>query len=336
MSTDRRAIEELLSPMTQADDDLAPRRVQVDRDKIIDRMVEASLAPPTLQERFGSRKLGYALALAAGFALAAFGASRLLKSDGEELDVVALGGQVTSVRGGVVTVLGVGQHAKLDADSKLETSAGARAELRAPGGVLLGLAENTQVSVAELTAASASTLRLERGEVRCTIEHQPQRVFSVVTPDARVVDVGTVFTVNVKPASKAAAASETRVSVEQGEVLVKGTRGEEHLRASQSWSSAPPAAAPAASQADQAPLDLAAEDSTDSPRSGSKPSKARPNTLAAETELLKSGLASEQRGDYRAAAQALDKLVKRYPSSPLAPDAKAAFSRVKGHLQSQK
>lgn len=331
MSTPR-GIEELLSPMTEPDDDLAPRRVQVDRDKIIDRMVEVSLAP---EERFGYRKLGYALALAAGFALAAFGASRLLSRDAGGLDVVALGGQVTSVRGGVVTVLSVGEHAKLDADAKLETAAGARAELRAPGGVLLGLAENTSVSVAELTRPSASALKLERGEVRCTIEHQPERVFSVVTPDARVVDIGTVFTVNVTPASKASPGSETRVSVEQGEVLVKGARGEEHLRASQSWSSAPPAVAPAAPQADQAPLDAVA-DSTESPRSGSKPSKARPNTLAAETELLKSGLASEQRGDYRAAAQALDKLVKRYPSSPLAPDAKAALSRVKGHLQSQK
>jgi hypothetical protein len=328
-------IEELLSPMTQADDDLAPRRVQVDRDKIIDRMVEASLAP---EERLGYRKLGYAVAMAAGFALAAFGGYRFWQSRGADgLDVVALRGQVTSVRAGVATVLSVGQHAKLDADAKLETAAGGAAELRAPGGVLLSLAENTRVSLAEQAALHASTLQLDRGQVRCVIQHQPARVFSVVTPDARIVDIGTVFGVNVAPASTAQASSETHVSVEQGEVLIKGPRGEEHLRANQSWSSAPPAAAaPAAAAVDSAPLDAPADDNAEAPRPGAKPTKSRPNTLAAETELLKSGLASEQRGDYQAAAQSLGKLVKRYPSSPLAPDAKAALSRVKGHLQSQK
>ena len=48
------------------------------------------------------------------------------------------------------------------------------------------------------------------------------------------------------------------------------------------------------------------------------------------------GLASEQKGDFQAAAAAFQTLVTRYPDSQLAVDAKAALQRVKGRLESPK
>lgn len=45
-------LAELLAPLTEPEDDLAARRFQVDREKIVSRMVEVSLAP---EERVGSR-----------------------------------------------------------------------------------------------------------------------------------------------------------------------------------------------------------------------------------------------------------------------------------------
>ena len=64
--------------------------------------------------------------------------------------------------------------------------------------------------------------------------------------------------------------------------------------------------------------------------------KRRPETLEAETKLLRSGLASEQKGELQAAVKAFQTLVARYPDSQLAPDAKAALARVKGRLESPK
>ena len=62
----------------------------------------------------------------------------------------------------------------------------------------------------------------------------------------------------------------------------------------------------------------------------------RPETLAAETKLLRSGLASEQKGDLQGAVIAFRTLVARYPESQLASDARAALERVKGRLESSK
>jgi outer membrane protein assembly factor BamD (BamD/ComL family) len=67
-----------------------------------------------------------------------------------------------------------------------------------------------------------------------------------------------------------------------------------------------------------------------------EPVKRHPETLAAETKLLRSGLASEQKGDLKSAVTAFETLTSRYPDSQLAPDAKAALARVKGRLESSK
>ena len=306
-------VKQLLSPLTEQEVDGSARRFQVDREKMIARMVEVSLAP---DERFSSRaRWGAVLALAAGFALAAWGGTHWLRA-GEQAGLP-----------GVEVVVMRGQVTPLSADGVLETSSGAEARIKARG-LELDLLENTKVSLKELGAsASSSAVRLDRGRVRCVIPHRPGREFAVVTADARVVDVGTIFSVSVQPSPTG---NKTLVQVEEGEVIVHHVGGQSRVTAAQSWSSRAPEPAPAASppaSADELPP---AEPSRPTP-----PRRPR-ETLETETQLLRNALASERKGDLPAARKALESLVARYPESPLAPDAQAALSRVKRRLESSK
>jgi TolA-binding protein len=323
-------VRDLLAPLAEQDVDPASRRFQVDREKVISRMVEVSLTPET---RFSARaRVGMALALAAGFALAAWGGLRAFEGQSaaaaSRIEVLVLRGKVTGRAG----TLAVGQAQVVARDGSLETSEHAEARINTGAGLTIDLLENTKVSLQELGAGASSALRLNRGRVRCVIPHEPGRVFSVVTADVRVVDIGTVFSVAVEPS---AAGSKTAVHVEEGEVLVEHAGSKLRLRAPGSWSSVDdaPAAAEPAPIVETPPAEAAPTPSAR--REASLPTRHRA-TLAAETQLLQSGLASEQRGDFQAAARSFELLVARYPGSPLAPDARSALSRVKSRLESPK
>jgi hypothetical protein len=307
-------VKQLLTPLTEPEVDGSGLRFQIDRDKIIGRMVEVSLAP---EERFSSHaRWGAVLALAAGVALAAWGGTHWLASHGEQ----ALAGVEVQVLRGQVT--------PLNADGVLETSSGAEARIKARG-LELDLVENTKISLKEIGAsATSSAVRLDRGRVRCVIPHRPGREFAVVTADARVVDIGTIFSVTVEPSPTG---DTTLVHVEEGEVIVHHAGGQSRVTASQSWTSRPPAPAPAASPPASAE-ELPVEETPSKPTPPRRPRE----TLETETQLLRNALASEQKGDLPAARKALESLVQRYPESPLAPDAKAALARVKRRLESAK
>lgn len=307
-------VKQLLAPL--ADYEPESRRVSVDRDKIVARMVEVSLAP---EERFSSRARWFAgLALAASFALAAFGGLHYLRGEAPQAGLPGVEVQVLR-----------GQVTPLNSEGTLETSAGAEARIKALG-MEFDLLENTKVSLKELGAPGrgSSAVRLDRGRVRCVIPHRPDRVFTVVTADARVVDIGTIFSVTVQPSPSG---PKTLVEVEEGEVLVHYAGGQRRITAQQSFSTraveaaaAPPAPAEPALVAEEAPRPA--------PRLAPTPKRPR-ETLGAETQLLRDGLAREQKGDLRAARAAFETLVTRYPESPLAPDARAALLRVKGRLE---
>jgi hypothetical protein len=325
-------VQELLSPLTRATDDLASRRFQVDRDAIVSRMVEVSLTP---ERRFGARaRLGAILALAASFALATWGGVAWWKRGGTirpSIEVLALRGNVLAIPGAKSRGLSVGEPTTLSPEGTLETSQNGGARIKASGGLEIDLLENTKVSLDQLGAVSASpALRLERGRVRCVIEHQPGRTFSVVTRAARVIDVGTTFSVSVDNAD---GGPRTFVHVEEGEVLVQFAGGESRITAAQSWTSESESSKPAAVAK---PVSVTAAQPSSSPSPRRDLVKRRPETLEAETKLLRSGLASEQKGDLQAAVTAFETLVARYPESQLASDARAALSRVKGRLESSK
>jgi ferric-dicitrate binding protein FerR (iron transport regulator) len=322
-------VRDLLAPLTD-DEEPSSRRLQLNRDKIVSRMVEVSLAP---EPRFSRQvKWAMALALAASFALAAWGGLSALRG---EVATALPEVKVRALRGVVVAnghSLPIRQDLVVSRDGLLETSKQAAARIESDG-MELELQENSTVSLKELgVSRTAAALRLDRGRVRCAIPHDPSRVFSVVTADARIVDVGTVFSVSVVPSETGA---KTLVQVEEGEVMVEHAGKQVRLRAPASWSSlveAEPVALepPTSSSAEVEPA------SPVSQRRDTPAGKKRRDTLDAETQLLQAGLASEQRGDYRGAVRDLEQLVKRYPGSPLAPDARAALARVKGRLESPK
>jgi hypothetical protein len=306
-------VKQLLAPLTEPDG--ASRRVHVDREKIIAGMVEASLAP---DERFSSRaRWATVLALAAGLALAAWGGMHWLRGS----EQAALPDMKVAVVRGQVTPLG--------ADGALETSANSEAHV-STGGLDLQLLENTKVSLKELRAsATSSSVRLDRGSVRCVVRHDPSRQFSVVTADARVVDIGTIFTVSVQPSPTG---PKTLVQVEEGEVVVHHAGGQSRVTAAQSW----PSLAPEPPAVVEAPVRANHPGPTEEVRPKHIPARRTRETLETETQLLRSALASEQKGDLPAARKTLESLVARYPESPLAPDARAALSRVKRRLESSK
>jgi hypothetical protein len=325
-------VQELLSPLTSATDDLASRRAPVDRGAIVSRMVEVSLTP---KRRLGSwARLGAALALAAGFLLAMWGGAAWWNRGGAlppgGIEVVALRGKVLAIPGAQSRALTLGQPTALGREGIVETSKDGGAHIKAGGGLEIDLLENTRVSLAQLDAGGVSpALRLERGRVRCVIAHQSGRTFSVVTAAARVIDVGTTFSVSVDNGQDG---PRTFVHVEEGEVLVQFAGGERRITAAQSWMSA---SEPSKTAAIANPVSVpAAEPSVPGRRRDLV--KHRPQTLEAETELLRRGLAREQKGDLQGAVTAFETLVARYPESQLASDARAALSRVKGRLESSK
>jgi len=327
-------VEEVLAPLKQAEDALAPRRLHVNRERIISHMVETALAP---DQRFGRRARTFAaLALAATFLLASWGGVSLYRRSvarARAIEVMALRGTVTGVSGSTATGLQAGETSALEPAGTLETKDGGEARIKSAG-LEITLFGNTKVSLSGLHANSTSpALRLEQGRVRCVIAHQPGRTFSVVTAAARVVDVGTTFSVSVTPSP---GGPTTVVDVEEGEVLVQSAGGERRLRAAESWSSVgePPAAAVAPAPSESAPS--APEPAAVSPSPRRELPKRHSETLVAETKLLRSGLASEQRGDFVAAAAAFRTLIARYPESQLAPDARAALQRVMVRQESSK
>jgi TolA-binding protein len=166
--------------------------------------------------------------------------------------------------------------------------------------------------------------------VRCVIEHRPGRTFSVVTDAARVLDVGTTFSVGV---DNGEGGPRTFLHVEEGEVLVQFAGGQRRISAAQSWMSA---SEPSNTAAVAKPVSVPAAEPSSIPGRRRDLVKRPAQTLEAETKLLRSGLASEQKGDLQGAVTAFETLVARYPESQLAPAARAALSRVKDRLESPK
>ncbi len=75
---------------------------------------------------------------------------------------------------------------------------------------------------------------LAYGEIDCRIQHDPSRPFILLTPEARLIDIGTEFTVVVDPENDT-----HRVSVREGAVRVerRGATAEVHPGEEADWSS---------------------------------------------------------------------------------------------------
>jgi hypothetical protein len=232
----------------------------------------------------------------------------------------------------VVSEGGKNSHAQIPASGELQTTEGSKANIRAADGLEIELEAGTRVGLDELHAKSRR-LKLLRGAIRCAVPHQSaSEPFWVLTPDATIVDLGTVFTVSIEGPDHA-----TRVTVQEGEVMVRHSAGESRVRAPGSWSSAVNAITPEPSAVEPEPAPTTPPRPAPSLGASARPSRVdgprSDNTLNEEAQLLRQGLAAERRGRFSEARSALSTLLHKYPSSSLAPDARAALERVEARLQ---
>lgn len=201
------------------------------------------------------------------------------------------------------------------------------ARVTTAAGVEVELAERTQVDLGALAKEpSRSTLRLVRGAVRC---HVPKlssgQHFSVVTPDTEVVVHGTVFSVRASEGGKS-----TCVRVEEGLVGVTHKGETVNLGPGTSWGcgfgDTPGDATVARGDTDVkavTPGELAVE------RRAPEAASVKPRgTLDQENRLLKAALSAERSGSKERARAMFSELLSRYPSSPLAPEARAGLARL--------
>ncbi len=156
--------------------------------------------------------------------------------------------------------------------------------------------------------ASPRAVRLLQsdGQVRYEVKPDASRPFEVLAHNVKVSVVGTVFTVTVDPAA-------VSVKVERGVVRVEDGARQVELRAGESLRVAGEAAAPQAVPSNQ-PSALPSERALEPP----------PSVEA----LLAVADAARRSGDLPRAAQALERLVERYPSDPRAVSAWFSLGRV--------
>jgi hypothetical protein len=274
------------------------------------------------------RKLGLA---AAGAAL--FGA--VLLSLGSSVDPVTPGasrerlGAITleHARGAVVVVnadrerkLAAGDSLAGPVAGELRTSSGP-AQLRTTEGLSLALSAEARIELSGLGRPGAERhVHLNEGEVSCDVPklRQGER-FSVVTRDLRVVVHGTNFSVRA-----ADAAQSSCVRVREGRVVVEHGGGETVLTAGQSFGCDVQASSSPATPPRPVPVARAARE----------PSR-RQGTLGVEADLLGAALAAEQGGNPARARAKLETLLRLYPSSPLAPEARQALQRIEAPRKSR-
>jgi hypothetical protein len=216
----------------------------------------------------------------------------------------------------------------------LRTNAQSRLLVETQMGVKLELAH---ASTLMLDAASVSPtnghVSLTEGQVDVQVpklgEH---RQFAVLTPTARVVVHGTAFKVTVSPSSSGE--PNTCVELREGVITVETRGGATRLTAPARFGCDPASREPVEpTQGDPAT-------SSDPPGSSERAAEPHPlgpgsgvlrprSSLAAETKLLQAALAKERMGDYAAAERSLRTLLSQYPSSVVAPEARAALERLK-------
>jgi hypothetical protein len=224
-------------------------------------------------------------------------------------------------------------QARIPASGELETAADSKASVRAADGLQIDLDGRTRVALDQLQPKSRQ-LKLLTGSIRCAVPHQlHSQPFQVLTPDVTITDLGTVFTVSVDGPTHA-----TRVTVQEGEVMVRNAAGESRVSAPGSWSSTaamtPPTPTAASPEPASTPLGSARTSGATSaprpPRNEGPRNQAPRNddTLNEEAQLLRQGLAAERLGHFAEARASLSTLLRTYPHSSLVPDARAALERV--------
>lgn len=250
------------------------------------------------------------------------------------------GAQIQSADGLTVAATGVSQPLR-DA-RQITTDAEGSATIEAPidsphAGLKLGLGAQSELVLPEPLDAKQGQLRLVQGEMTITAPAQSgQTELALFTPGTRLIAYSSEYRVALR--SVAAGRSLTCVEVARGSVLVERP-GERNttVRAGERWGcdGHKTAHRDSASQ-DAASLASEATELTVAPNQRSQRNqtrKTRPSqptsTLAEENQLLADALKALRLGKPSRAETLLNRLLRKYPDSPLSGDARETLERAK-------
>jgi len=223
------------------------------------------------------------------------------------------------------TQLRAGIKYAIDSLGRLSTPHTSGARFVTDSGVDLGFGAD---STADLSFTQArQQIALNRGRVELSVPKlKAGTSLSVATPDAVVTVHGTRFSVEVMPERTCVRVSEGVVSVVRGDARELLTRGQSSGCAPADRLASGSAARLASAPASELLADKPA--AGDPSESRSKPKSAL-GTLDQENRLFQSALRAEQSGDRAEALALATKLLARYPSSVMAPDARRIIARVR-------
>jgi ferric-dicitrate binding protein FerR (iron transport regulator) len=275
------------------------------------------------------------LALALGWILTGSGhrpSTAPLATVGPRPGFVAEGTPVASVlgAGGAVQPLlpGQGWHP----GERLRTD-GRPVVLAARDGSAIEVAPHSDLQL--VRADAERWLRLGSGSVEVHVAKlKAAERFVIATPDAEVEVRGTRFRVAVVPGLDGCGqGTVTRVSVTEGVVVVRWSGRESRVEVGRGWPNG--CAEGPVSIAPEPAADLRAEPTRQvSPRAvavrAAAPASLSVSTLATENDLFGAALKAEGSGDRREAVQLLDRLLARFPASPLRESAALARARLVG------
>lgn len=349
MTDDASEVRRLLGALRDRPVSVDPERLAARRERVVAVLKRDVRTLAAARASRTQRRVGYAALSLAAAAGVVFGVHRLVQPGPAQpalvITFVGSVGQTTArasaIAGDNPRLLRAGESLLGD-PGVIETVADGSAELVTSAGLGLNLGSATRVSLTGLVGIAASNqVKLEQGYLNCSVPHlhEGQR-FSVQTPDARVVVHGTVFSVRVDGSREHG--RETCVEVTDGVVIVQHDGSETALNRGDRWgcdANENPAAKLAAnpsSSAAPAAESAAVERDTDvnEHRPGSRVAPRAPQhgTLAEESRLLQEALAAERTGQPDRAQSLLNQLLARYPSSPLAPEARRASTRIASSL----
>jgi hypothetical protein len=251
-------------------------------------------------------------------------------------------------QGMAAPAVGADGRVALGPGDEVTTDQNGRGEIVLSDGVAIALEARTHVHLPDVVASSAlaqasEQVGLDAGSVFVRVPPLPHgHTFAVRTPDTTVTVHGTAFAVEVIPAAQGTAG--TRVRVSSGVVSVAAAGREVYLTAGMEWSSASPEPASHAAVGEPPREALVAAPGTLAQPAGAAraaaPHRGRAqartaaahdesaSTLGEENRLLASAIAAAKGGNYGDAVDTLDDLLRRFPTSPLAPEAHVQRFRI--------
>jgi hypothetical protein len=199
----------------------------------------------------------------------------------------------------------------LDGTAEVSLVTGAVVDLSARSRVELSAVDRSAGAVSERLVLSVGRVDVHVPKLRSGSK------LTIGTPDAVVTVHGTAFSVEVTRAKEGALA--TTVVVTEGRVSVDSGGRQLLLGPGSHWSSAPRPSSSAPTMIETPPVAIGPS----SPSSDPASSAARRSTLGAENDIFRAAIAASRDGDPEKVVVLTDRLLKTYPGTPLASDARA-------------